>query len=78
MKKIENLLSEKPKLTEEDIRYLLDALHAYKRSEIDYLLFIQDILTEEKYCEYRRKIEDRHQEVLEKLLSHAQGSILKF
>lgn len=68
MKNLENLLSEKLKLTEEDLNYLISALHSHKRNEIDYLLSIKDMLTDEKFMQYKKEIEKRNQEVLGKLL----------
>lgn len=68
-KEVYNL--KKLELTEEDFAYLDEALHAYKRSEVEYLMKIKDVLTEEKYFELKKHIEERHRKMIEKLFGWA-------
>lgn len=58
-------------LTEEDFSYLNEALHTHKRSEVEYLMKIKDVLTEERFFELKKHIEERHRKMIEKLFGWA-------
>ena len=78
MKNLEKLLSNSSddntetvqvQLTKEDLFFLNSAIHNHKRAEIDYLLSIKDAMTQEDLFKQKREIEDRCQELKDKLFA---------
>jgi len=61
----------KIELTEDDLFFLNEALHAHKRVEMEYLMSIKDTLTNEDYRNYKHAINNRHKNMIKKLFGAA-------